>query len=158
MIFETAAAISGVTPADTAANSASPVCSDNSQSRNSPTVKCAIGANACGVVRIANQARDFVVFIGNQRLSPETACSGNIGQLHLRPHALFGRWRRDSGQFIARPRRACVRQQRFQIGHFLRCRIANSSSGDRISRRLAYNAKYASPARNHRAAPDTLRL
>src|SRR5580704_13859847 len=46
MIFETAAAISGVRPGARACKLSESACSDSSQSRKSPTVKCETGANA----------------------------------------------------------------------------------------------------------------
>ncbi len=45
-IFETAAAISGVMPGAAAASAAVVAASPSSQSRNPPTVRCAIGAKA----------------------------------------------------------------------------------------------------------------
>ena len=51
MIFETAAAISGVTPGAMRASTAGVARSERSQSRKSPTVRCAMGAKAASSCR-----------------------------------------------------------------------------------------------------------
>ena len=51
------------------------------------------GRERRGVVRIADQARDFVLFVGDEGLGEERL-QRHIGQLHLGAHALLGGARR----------------------------------------------------------------
>jgi hypothetical protein len=86
MSLLTAAAISGVRPGLSAARR-SPVASpERSQSRNSPTVREAMGAK---VMRVDDEAGDFVCFVGDEVLFEEVS-QGQVGQGVLCGYALFG--------------------------------------------------------------------
>jgi hypothetical protein len=80
MIFDTAAAISGVRPGRQARR----LCrrSLSSQSRRPPTVRWLTGAKACGSA-VDDQPGDFIVFVGDQRFAEEVL-ERDIGQGHLR--------------------------------------------------------------------------
>ena len=66
-------------------------------------------------MRVDNQPRDFVVFIGHYCFFKEVR-ERQIGQRKLRRHALFGRLRSHPGQHIAAAQRRGLGQQFAQSG------------------------------------------
>jgi hypothetical protein len=106
MIFETAAAISGVRPPVSARNRSVVVPSERSQSAKFSDREVRHWRESVGIVRIANETRDFVGFVGDQRLA-EKSVERDIGELHLGAHSLLCRFSRDAGQFVAGARRRC---------------------------------------------------
>jgi hypothetical protein len=66
MSFDTAAAISGVTPGASADRVSVVAWSDRSQLRNSPTVMEPMGAKAPDVVPVEDETGHLVAFIGDE--------------------------------------------------------------------------------------------
>ena len=73
----------------------------SSQSRNPPTVRCANFGEGLLVMRIKDQARDFIGFVRRERLFQETP-QRYIGQRYFSGHAFFGIVCRQARQFVAR--------------------------------------------------------
>ena len=95
------------------------------------------------VVRIADEARDFVVFVRDERLGQE-GLQRDIRQLHLGAHALFGAGGRDARQLVAAPRGRCLRQEVAQVhtgGRSWRWAKAEASSGASTRRPRPHTAK-----------------
>ena len=111
----TAAAISGVSPGARAAMPLGVASSESSQSRSSPTVKRAHRRKGLGVVRVDDQPRDFVGFIGHDLLV-EKMRERQVGQRKLRGYALLGRVRGDAGEHVSAAQGSGFGQQIAQIG------------------------------------------
>ena len=96
----------GVTPGASAVSAARRgAVVESSQSRNSPTVRCAIGAKAARVVRVDDKPRDLVGLVGDERLVQERL-QGQIGERQLRRQPLHAVCGGDARELIAR---ACGR-------------------------------------------------
>ena len=65
-------------------------------------------------MRVHDQPRHFVVFVGNHLLRQEVR-EGKIGEGILRGHALLRRTRRQAGKRVAAAQRRCLGQQFAQI-------------------------------------------
>ena len=89
------------------------------------------GGEGSGIVRIADQARDLVAVVIDQRLS-EKAFERQVGQLHAGAHTFFGGGGGDAGEFVARARGGGFCQQLPEAhtdSRSRRCARADSSSG-----------------------------
>ncbi len=100
MILLTAAAISGVTPGAIWDSTALVAASLSRNSRKSPTVIEAIGANGRRIVAVDDQPGHLVGLVRNQGLVEEQA-QRLVGQQHARGHRLLGAAGGDAGQHVA---------------------------------------------------------
>ncbi len=84
----------------------------------------------CGsIVRIQDQPRDLVGFVGDQRIGQNRG-QGRVGERHLRRHPLGGGIGGQSGERIARAERRRPRQQRAQVGEDVACAADAVRPGD----------------------------
>ena len=105
----------------------------SSHSRNSPTVRWAMGANADRIMAVEDQAGNLVLSIGHE-IDIQEGLERKIGQRHLGRDTLDRALRRYAGERIARAGGRGFGKQRLEIGE--------SSSACRRSScdRACYNA------------------
>ncbi len=114
MIFETAAAISGVMPRVSAVSVSPSALFRKKELAELTDGKMRDGRECLRVVGVADEPRYFVRLIRDKRLGQESL-QRHVGQQHLRPRALFGAGCRKPRKLIARPRRARRGQERSEI-------------------------------------------
>ena len=103
MSLETAAAISGVRPGARAASRSAGRFLGEQPVAEFAGREVRDGGEGSGIVRIADQARDLVAVVIDQRLG-EKAFERQVGQLHAGAHTFFGGGGGDAGELVARAR------------------------------------------------------